>query len=119
MTQRIHTLKTHPGPFAAVRAGTKRHEYRINDRGFDEGDIIVLREWSEDYGTFTGQEERVRVTYISTGPDWGIPVGYAVMSIRKLSEEPCRVCGGSALQHRGIMKRGREARCPAEGGGRA
>jgi hypothetical protein len=93
MAANEHRLKTWPGPFAAVRAGTKRHEYRINDRAFDEGDVLALCEWSPDLGTFTGQEERVRVTYISTGPDWGIPKGYAVMSIRRLSEEPCRWCG--------------------------
>jgi hypothetical protein len=81
-----HPLKTWPAPFAAIMEGRKRHEFRRDDRGFRTGDTLVLKEWDpagdpELGGAFTGRKCRVRVTYISRGPMWGIPDGYVVMSI--------------------------------------
>lgn len=86
----VHELKTWPEPFAAVRSGDKRHEVRRDDRGFAVGDTLRLREWdpaaaSFDLGTrgrYTGRVERVRVTYLTRGPEWGVPAGMVVMSIR-------------------------------------
>lgn len=82
-----HHLKTHPPAFHAVRNGLKRFEYRRNDRGFEEGDVLVLEEWSPDAQGHTGKSEEVRVTYMLTGPDYGIPAGFAVMSIKRLHDE--------------------------------
>jgi hypothetical protein len=41
----IHTLKTWPGPFAAVLDGTKTHEIRVVDRPYAVGDVLHLQEW--------------------------------------------------------------------------
>lgn len=90
---KTHVLKTWRGPFKAIRDRRKRFEFRQNDRGYEEGDVLDLREWDEDGQHFTGQHEQVRVTYLITGPTFGIPAGFACMSIRPLSEEPCRRCG--------------------------
>lgn len=76
-----HELKTWPLPFLAVWNGIKRFEYRKDDRGFENGDVLVLRCWDPDTGAYTGQSLRRRVTYIARGPDFGIPTGYCVMSI--------------------------------------
>ena len=78
---KTHELKTWPEPFAAVWNGEKRYEVRADDRGFAVGDNLRLREWlpcSEDY---TGREMACRVSYLSRGPDWGLPAGLVVMSI--------------------------------------
>jgi len=40
-----HILKCWPGPFAAVLDGSKRFEYRVDDRGYRVGDILHLREY--------------------------------------------------------------------------
>jgi hypothetical protein len=77
----VHELKTWPGAFAAVASGAKRHEYRRDDRGFMERDELHLREWDPDRSEYTGNELRARVTYISRGPEYGIPWGFCVMSI--------------------------------------
>ncbi len=87
MSTKTHELKTWRGPFKAVRDRRKRFEFRLNDRGYEEGDVLVLREWDEDGEHYTGQREEMRVTYLITGPAFGVPRGYAVMSIRPLSEE--------------------------------
>jgi glycine cleavage system aminomethyltransferase T len=91
--KREHILKTWPNAFAAVKDGRKRFEYRCDDRGFEVGDVLVLREWdpvggvtnSGDYVWRCWAESkfndlRVRVTYIARGA-FGIPQDYCVMSI--------------------------------------
>lgn len=38
----VHTLKTHPAYFRAVRDGTKTFEVRKDDRAFQCGDTVIL-----------------------------------------------------------------------------
>jgi hypothetical protein len=40
-----HELKTWPKSFSAALSGFKKHEVRVNDRDFREGDKLCLREW--------------------------------------------------------------------------
>ncbi len=79
-----HELKTWSPHFAAVCSGKKRFEYRRNDRDFNVGDVLLLREWSPvpppPY-RYTDREISAVVTYIAKGPDFGIPDGFCVMSI--------------------------------------
>jgi ASC-1-like (ASCH) protein len=80
----IHELKTHPEPFQAVLDGTKRFEFRVDDRmpRFKEGDTLRLREWAPmREHRWTGRQVQVRVTYLLRGPEYGIPFGYVCMSI--------------------------------------
>lgn len=85
-----HELKTWPEPFAAVLAVTKRHEIRVDDRGYAVGDVLVLQEWEpkccdetrSPFG-YTGRALTVRVTYLTPGGAWGLPAGLCVMSIEK------------------------------------
>ena len=79
-----HELKTHPEPFAAVLDGRKRFEIRVNDRDFRVADHLLLREWDPATEQYTGAQARFRVTYMSTGPDWRVPCGLAVMSIARV-----------------------------------
>jgi hypothetical protein len=81
---KIHELKCWIEPFEALLAGRKTHEFRKDDRGFKVGDILVLRKWNQidDVLVFPCQIIRRVVTYISQGPDFGIPSGYVIMSIR-------------------------------------
>lgn len=65
---REHDLKTLPQYFRPVKAGVKRFEVRVDDRGFEPGDILNLVEWDPDAG-FTGDSCRVRVTYLMQLPE--------------------------------------------------
>ncbi|EHY9876531.1 DUF3850 domain-containing protein [Escherichia coli] len=60
----VHTLKTLPQHFAAVRSGKKRAELRINDRDFRKGDVLHLVEAypGGDSGILTGQQLFVSVS---------------------------------------------------------
>lgn len=79
---RTHELKTWPGPFEDVVAGRKTHEVRKDDRGFEVGDTLVLREWVPGPQGYTGRSLTVTVTYITRG--WGLPDDMCVMSIAPL-----------------------------------
>lgn len=80
---REHRLKCWPDEFGAILAGSKRAEYRKADRDFKVGDVLILEEWHPGTEEYTGCREVVRVTHIVRGPDFGIPEGYVVMSIRE------------------------------------
>lgn len=45
-----HELKTFPPYFAAVAEGRKTFEVRWNDRAYQAGDMVVLREWDPARG---------------------------------------------------------------------
>lgn len=61
-TGRTHELKTAVSPFMAVRRGEKTFEIRVNDRGFQAGDILKL--WCFDEEMYTGHWVAVLVTYV-------------------------------------------------------
>lgn len=78
---REHELKTEPPFFDRVVDGSKPFEVRKDDRGFQPGDTLWLREWSQDAG-YTGREARRRVTYLF---DLGAPMvnapGFVVLGL--------------------------------------
>jgi hypothetical protein len=80
---KTHLLKCWPGPFKAIREGRKHHEVRVNDRGYAEGDRLVLSEWEQGRG-FSGETAVCDVTYITTGGSFGLPENLCVMSIEML-----------------------------------
>lgn len=55
-------LKILPHYYKAVVRGDKTFELRNNDRNFVVGEEILLREW--DYFDYTGNNVRVKITYI-------------------------------------------------------
>lgn len=93
-----HDLKTWPGPFQAIVDRKKTHEIRNDDdRDYEAGDELLLREWVPDRlagmpnhlgaGSYTGRELRVHVTYVTHGGEWGLPVDLCVMSIAPVDKE--------------------------------
>ena len=91
---RTHHLKTWPEPFQAVLDGRKRHEMRVDDRGFGVGYTLELDEWDPDrtrvvesdisvqgVTNYTGRKIIADVTYITYGSSFGLPANLCVMSI--------------------------------------
>lgn len=71
-----HELKIWPVFFEPVRSGEKTFEHRNNDRCFQRGDIVVLREWDEDKKwekeeeKYTGRTLTFKIGYVyPTGHD--------------------------------------------------
>jgi len=86
-----HELKTDPEPFNDVWCGLKTFDIRHNDRGFMEGDLLILKET-----TYTGSQIRggmpleyagreiivvVRHILYGAGNDYGLDGTWVIMSI--------------------------------------
>ena len=99
-----HDLKCWPEYFEKVKDGTKTFEIRKNDRNFQVGDTLELREfipckdcngvgrvWSSGdtdpcgckspHGKYTGKFLLVKITYMT---DFAQQNDYVVMSIKKV-----------------------------------
>lgn len=89
-TPKHHDLKCEPEPFAAVVEGRKRMEFRKDDRGFSVGDTVTLHELTAVGGEKTGNKYTFRISHILRDTAFGVPLGYAVLSIgeRVLSPKP-------------------------------
>lgn len=74
-----HELKILPKWFAAVESGDKTFEVRRDDRPFQPGDRLLLRE--HDGERYTGRECLVEVPFVLRGEY--CRDGYCIMSIRK------------------------------------
>jgi ASC-1-like (ASCH) protein len=73
-----HELKIWPEYFEAVNNGEKTFEVRKNDRNYQVGDILYLREWSPFRESFTGKYTYLKVTYVLRDEEF-VKEGYIVM----------------------------------------
>ena len=86
-----HDLKCWPGPFQATMDGRKTFEWRKDDRDYNEGDTLLLREWDPTpvlHCSATGYTKRtlaMRVTYVLRGR-FDVPPGYVIMAIQFVPE---------------------------------
>lgn len=81
----IHKLKTIQPYFNEVKEGKKTFELRKNDRGFKQGDLLILEEFDPELGYdagYTGKAFVVRVEYLLEGFD-GIEEGYCILGVKK------------------------------------
>jgi len=77
-----HALKTWPEYFDAIVMGDKNFEVRRADRDFAVGEILLLQCYDPKIQKYTGQEIRMKITYILKGGSFGIEEGYVVMGIK-------------------------------------
>lgn len=73
-----HELKVLPEYFTAVKDGRKKFELRKDDRGFEVGDLLLLREWNGI--EYSGRYVNCRVTYVLKGFP-GLDTNYVILSI--------------------------------------
>ena len=81
---KTHHLKTQAEAFERVLRGVKKCELRKDDRDFEIGDLLVLKEIATVHDTYTetGRWIRAKVTdIIKDRPYWGLMDGYVIMSI--------------------------------------
>ena len=62
--QQSHYLKTVQPYFSEVEKGTKTFEVRTNDRNFQVGDEVYLREYDLDTNSYSGKQVRATITYV-------------------------------------------------------
>ena len=74
-----HTIKCWPPYFGAVRRKEKNFDIRRDDRGYQKGDIVILREWEPDSKHYTGNDEHRKIKFILTGGQFGIEPGFVIL----------------------------------------
>lgn len=80
-----HVLKCWPQYFEAIVFDQKTFEVRYNDRGYERGDILILREYNNDTKEYTRRQTRVEVTNVFN--EFGLQPGWVIMSLKK-----CKCC---------------------------
>ena len=76
-----HELKILPQYFRAVCGGSKTFELRKNDRDYQEGDYLLLRE--HDGEKYTGLAIKVAVTYVLKDcPEYGLDKDYCILGLK-------------------------------------
>ncbi len=87
-----HSLKIYPVFYDAVANGAKTFEIRKNDRDYQVGDTLCMREFtgrgSDGVDNYTGRVVYAKVTYVLTSEDFprAIVDGYAVLGIEVLRD---------------------------------
>jgi hypothetical protein len=96
---KVHELKIDPMFWGSLVIGEKKAEIRINDRDYKVGDILEFYPFSIKGGSVLGGsmfKENVRrvITHIVDCGDWGLPVGYCMLSMAPV----CHQCHGDSTQ---------------------
>ncbi len=82
-----HSLKTWPEFFEPLLEGRKKFEVRVNDRDFQVGDYLWLREFDATKEQYTGRELVKRVSYLLDSPNFlGLSLGYVALSLDDVGE---------------------------------
>ena len=76
-----HELKSWPEPFQFVLDGIKTFEYRKDDRCFEVGDMITIKEWDPKLKEYTGRTVVFIVKFKQNGGEFGIPEGYCILGM--------------------------------------
>lgn len=79
MENQLHELKIYKQYFDAILSGKKKFEIRKNDRGFQTGDNVVLKEW--DNIKYSGRTIYATITYILDDKFIGLSEGYVAFGI--------------------------------------
>ena len=87
-----HTLKCWPEFFSAIADGSKTHDLRrSDDRTFRVGDFLWLKEFDPRREQYTGREQTVEITYITSADvpcalsERALDAAFCILSIRKRS----------------------------------
>ncbi|MBJ6107975.1 DUF3850 domain-containing protein [Hymenobacter sp. BT523] len=89
--RQTHELKTWPSCFAAAKAGNKPFDVRENDRNFQVGDMLILREFDPDSGQFTGRTVTRWVSYVLEGGAFGVQPNWCVLGFSEQAPIPAGI----------------------------
>ncbi|RSK37485.1 ASCH/PUA domain-containing protein [Hymenobacter metallilatus] len=87
-TPSTHELKVWPACFAAVENGTKPFDVRENDRYFQVGDMVLLREYEPESEQYSGRTTTRWISYVLNGGCFGIAAGWCVLGFSELPPLP-------------------------------
>jgi len=76
----IHELKILPNYFEEVIAEAKTYEVRFNDRNFQEGDTVILKEWFRTSQRYSGRKLEFKIGFVLSDFE-GLKEGWVVFSL--------------------------------------
>lgn len=82
--RKTHELKVIRLFYDDVEADLKKVEIRFDDRGYEVGDILILREWDNNKEQYTGKQCTRIITNKVSDYFAGLTHGYVALSIRPL-----------------------------------
>ena len=83
-----HELKVWPGCFTAVESGAKPFDVRENDRHFQVGDLLLLREYEPESEQYTGRTLTRWISYRLLGGSFGVAEDWCVLGFQELPPLP-------------------------------
>ena len=78
-----HELKIHPTYYKDVLLGLKKTEIRLNDRNYQERDLLILNEWDPKTEKYTGYQIIRKVDYVVRNVP-GLDPEYVALQISKV-----------------------------------
>lgn len=75
----VHDIKCDTGPFWLMYRGKKPFDIRQNDRNYQIGDILIIREHDRETGNYIGPY--IVALVLSTLVGYGIEDGYIAMGL--------------------------------------
>lgn len=80
-----HELKIWPEYFDDVQSGEKGFDVRKDDRPFEVGNILLLREFNPNTEEYTGREMAKRIRYILRESEFaGVAPGFCILGLHNL-----------------------------------
>lgn len=112
-TGKLHDLKVWPSFFPALLDGSKPFEIRKNDRDFQVGDVLILREWDQMSFQYSGRYVTRHVCYMT---EWEQKPGYVVLGLiaDTRTAAPYRT-DEPALVESAFLRQLRDVLCPPAG----
>ena len=77
-----HHIKSWPEYFQALLDGEKTFEARKNDRDYQAGDFLTIKEYDPAKNAYTGRALHARVHYVLYGGHFGLAPGYCILSLK-------------------------------------
>jgi predicted RNA-binding Zn-ribbon protein involved in translation (DUF1610 family) len=75
-----HELKIAPKYFEYVKDWSKPFELRKNDRNYQPGDIVILKEFSIISGIYSGRQAIRKISYVLKNcPEYGLDKDYCII----------------------------------------
>ena len=86
--RQTHELKIWPACFTAVESGAKPFDVRENDRNFQVGDGLLLREYEPETEHYSGRTLLRAISYVLQGGSFGLAAGWCVVGFGALPPLP-------------------------------
>ena len=77
-----HELKIYPEYYKQILLGLKKVEIRLNDRNYQENDLLILNEFDPKTERYTGSQLKRKVDFIIRDVA-GLDPDYVIMQISK------------------------------------